>query len=245
MWEVKMNKSLSQVGGACAILLGLSYIVVAIAYLVLPSGQGVLWLSKPADFLQSFNQKPAALVVEYLAFIVGAVFAFGAIPAIEAHVSSGAAGWIHWASNLAYLSFAVVVLNFFRLLVLLPSTASSYVAGDPTTQQTIIQNFNKLSLDPQGWIAFGGAALWVLVVSLEGTREGRLPGLLVLDGIAVAVLYAFVIAGILFNVTGLVDIAAVLGGIILGPIWYIWFGVRLFEMRFVGTRMQQPAQHTA
>jgi hypothetical protein len=241
-----MNKSLSRVGGACAILLGLSYIVVAIAYLALPSAQGVLWLSKPADFLQSFHQKQTALVIEYLAFIVGAVFAFGAIPAIQAHVSPEDEGWIRWASNLAYLSFAVLILNIFRLLVLLPSTASSYVAGDPATQQTIVQNFNRLSLDPQGWMAFGGAALWVLVVSLEGIRQSRLPSLLVLDGLAVAILYAFVIAGILFNVTGLVEFAAVVGGIVLGPIWYIWFGIRLFEMRFMPrVQQQQPAQHAA
>jgi hypothetical protein len=241
-----MNKSLSKVGGACAVLLGLSYIVVAIAYLALPSGQGVLWMSKPADFLQSFNQKPAALVIEYLAFIVGAIFAFGAIPAMQDHVSSEDQGWLRWASNLAYLSFAVLILNMFRLLVLLPSTASNYVAGDPATQQAIIQNFHGLSLDPQGWIAFGGIALWVLVVSLEGTREGRLPWLLVLDGIAVAILYGLAIAGILFGVRGLVDIAAVVGGIILGPIWYVWFGIRLFEMRFMPrVQQQQPAQHAA
>jgi hypothetical protein len=224
-----IDKSFAKVGGVCAILVGISYIVVGISFLLVPGDQQML--SEPAKFLPSFDDKPAALSIEFVALIVGAVFAFAAIPAISELVRAGNEGWVRWMSGLAYLGFGVTALNCFRLLTLLPKQADTYVGGSLFIKNTVAQDFNNLSLDPHVWLIFGGVGLWILIVNVLAFLQSTFPKLLALIGIAAAILYGLVVAGYVFDSSTLVTIAAVLGGIILGPIWYIWSGVRLFQTR--------------
>jgi len=221
------DNSLSKVGGICSILLAISYIVVGVTYLLLPAAQQQP-PGDPAQFLTSFSENPTPLSVEYLAFALGAVFAFAAIPAISELVRSGNEGWVRWMSGLAYLGFAVTALNFFRLLALVPAQADAYAAADSETKLVIV-NSGNLGLDPQGWLLFGSVGLWVLVVSWLALRKAALPKLWAVLGIAVAIAYGLVVAGYVLEVGGLITIAAGLGGIILGPIWYIWVGVLMYR----------------
>ncbi len=223
------DKSLTKVGGICSILVGISYIVVGITFLLLPAVQRPG--GEPAAFLPSFAESPTLASIEYLAFALGAVFALAAIPAISETVRAGNEGWVRWMSALAYLGFAVVALTFFQLLALVPGIASAFVAAESEVQPFIAKDFSLLGLDPQGWLTFGGVGLWVLVVSLLALRGNTWPTLLAVVGIAVAVLYGLVTAGNVLGIPELITIAAGLGGVILGPIWYIWIGARLFQQQ--------------
>lgn len=225
------DKSLTKVGGICSILVGISYIVVGITYLLLPATQQPG--GDPAEFLSSFAESPTLLSLEYLAFALGAVLAFAAIPAISETVRAGNEGWVRWMTGLAYVGFAVTALTFFRFLALVPAQAAAYVQAEAEMQPVVAQGLASLMLDPQGWLAFGGVGLWVLVMSLLALRGSRWPQLLAIVGIVVAILYGLVVAGNVLQIPALIGVAAGLGGVILGPIWYIWIGARLF---------QQPAQ---
>ncbi|MBI5292496.1 MAG: DUF4386 domain-containing protein [Chloroflexi bacterium] len=219
------NNTLSKLGGTLSILVGVSYVLVGIAYVLMPTDQRPG--SDVAQFLPSFAQNPMWLLLEYWAFALGALLALGAVLAISETVRPANEGWVRWASSLATVGFAVTAINFFRLLALQPARAAAYVAGDASIKAAIAATQESLSLDPQGWLGFGAVGLWVLVVSLLALRAGAWPKNLAYVGIAVAIAYWLVVAGYVFNIETLILIAASLGGIILGPIWYIWTGLRL------------------
>ena len=218
------DSTLSKLGGICSSLLGGSYLLIGVSYLVLPAEQkagGAL-----EKFLPSFAQNPAPLTLQYWMFAYGALLALAVVPAVSQNVRSVNEGWVRWTSNLATLGFAVVAINNFRNLAFQLDRATAYVSGDAAAKAAI-EVSGPFSLDPQGWLGFGAVGLWVLVVSLLALRAGTWPKLLAYGGIAVAVASWLVVAGFVLNLEILITIAAGVGGVILAPIWYIWLGQRL------------------
>ena len=219
------DNTLSKLGGTLSILVGISYVIIGVAYVLAPADQ------KPGanatQLFPSLAQNPTWVLIEYWAFALGALLALGAVLAISETVRGANEGWLRWASNLAIVGFAVTAVNYFRLLAVQPLRAMAYVAGDASTKAALVADQSSLSLDPQGWLGFGAVGLWVLVVSLLALRGNVWPKPLVYLGIAVAIAYWLVVTGFVLGIETLILIAASLGGIILGPIWYIWAGVRL------------------
>ena len=85
-------------------------------------------------------------------------------------------------------------------------------------------NFH-ITLDPNSWIRFGVLGLSILIISLLALRVEKLPRAWAILGSVVALLLWLAVAGNVLDVPILVAISAILGGIILGPIWFIWIGI--------------------
>lgn len=164
--------------------------------------------------------------VEYWAFALGAVFAIAAVLAVSESVLSVNEGWVRWTSNLAIIGFAVSAINYFRYLGHYPTMAATYATGDAATRAAMKASQSVLSLDPNGWLVFGGVGLWCLVVNLLALRENTWPKTLSYVGVAGAIAYWLVVAGFVFQMYILITIAAA-AAIIVGPIWYIWVGLTL------------------
>jgi len=217
------DNSLNKLGGLCAILTGISYILIGAIFLLLPADQQPG--SDLALFFPSIIRDPTLISLYYLIFALGAVLALGALPAISEAVRPLSEGWARWAANLAYLGFAVTALDFFRFWSIQAYRASVFVGGDASTQAAI--DATGQGLDPQGWLGFGGVGVWVLVVSLLAIRANVWPRTLSYLGIAVAVMYWLVVVSNVFGIDILLSIVAGFGGVILAPIWYIWVGLLL------------------
>lgn len=218
-----MDSRLRRLGGTCAILVGLSYIAVALFFVLDPTqrihDQAELW---PALVDQSIFR-----LSYYWAFALGAVFAFGAIPAISELVRSKHEGWVRWTTGLAYLSFGVTALETFRLVAITPEWISNYAGGDPVVQDTIVTTSMLLRLDPATWLRFGALGPWFLVVAILALRHGLLSRPLAYVGIGLGVLTTTTAVGTAFAITPLVLPSAVLGGGLAAPIWFIWLGIAL------------------
>ncbi len=219
------DNTLSRLAGICSILVGVSYLVVGIAYLLVPAEQQGT-AGDPAAFLTSFAQNPTASLVEYWAFALGAVLALAVVPAISDVVRSAHEGWVRWTSNVAFVGFAVVAIQYFRYIALNPGRAAAYRIANTATQAALAANQSMVELDPHGWLAFGGVGLWFLVVNLLALRGNLWPKLLAYVGIVGGIGYCLVVAGYVLDAEVLIMISA-LAAVIVGPIWYIWTGLIL------------------
>ena len=217
------DNSLARLGGMCSILVGISYVVVGISYILLPPAQKAT--AGTDRFLYSAAQDATMISIQYWAFALGAILALAAVPAISERVRSANEGWIRWMSNLALVGFAVTAVNYLRLVTVTPDRAAVFAVGDEMTRKAI--SWSQIGLDPNGWLGFGCVGAWVLVVSVLALRTNVLPKLICYLGIVIAIAYWLVVAGFVFNFETLVAVAAGIGGVILGPIWYIWTGLKL------------------
>jgi hypothetical protein len=221
--EIMKDNSLARLGGICSMLVGVSYIVVGITYVLLPPAQKAV--AGTDRFLYSVALDATMISIQYWAFALGAILALAAVPAISEQVRSASEGWVRWANNLALVGFAVTAVNYLRLVTVTPDRAAVFAVGDEMTRKAI--SWSQFGLDPNGWLGFGCVGVWVLVVSILALRANALPKFLNYLGILVGIAYWLVVVGFVSNLEMLVTVSAGLGGIILGPIWYIWIGFKL------------------
>lgn len=144
---------MNRLGGTCAIAVGLSYVVVA-TFFVLDSTQ---FVNDQHTLWEMLGEQGTPRIMQYWGYALGAVFAFGAIPAIAAIVRGKHEGWVVWTTGLAYLSFAVTAVETFRLATVTPLWAANYAAGDSTVQTAIVTTDLVLRLDPATWLQIGRA----------------------------------------------------------------------------------------
>jgi len=220
------EKSVSRLGGVCSIIVGILYVLIGVTFLLVPADQqGGTAMEDLVRFLPSFHKNPTAMTLLYWEFALGAILAIAAVPAISGLVRSVNEGWTRWASNLAFFGFAVVAIYYFQMLAIAPSRAAAFVAGDASTRAALAV---PMGVDPQFVLRYGVVGFWIFVVNIMALKGGELPKVLAVVGILAAILYWLLGFSDLLGVAStLRRIIAVAGGMIAGPIWYIWVGVRL------------------
>lgn len=220
------DNSLNKLGGICAILAGISIAVAGFAYILMPTEQQT-W-KDPGAYLSSFAQNPTFAKVEYWANALGAVFALAMVLAISERIRPVNEGWVRWAAILAILGYAVLAVQYFRELALIPGRAAAYVESDSGIREAIAANQYLILLDPYGWMTFGAIGSWFLVVNVLALRLKSWPKPLAYIGIVGAMAYWLVVVGTSLHIDAFVTIAAA-AGVIVGPIWSLWAGLSLLR----------------
>ena len=221
------DNTLSKLGGTCSILLGISYVLVAVIYIVMPAEQKDAAGISPEAFLESLAQNSTLYIVGGLVFALGSLLGIAAVLAISERVRSVNEGWVRWTSTLAIIGFAVNAIDSFRRIALDPARATAYVKGDAAIRAALTVPSAQPGLDPQAWLRLGAVGLWVLVVSLLALRVDIWPKPLTYLGIAVTIVYWLIVASNFLQIQLFTAIVAGVGLVILTPIWYIWLGLRL------------------
>lgn len=221
------KNNLYSVGGFLSVLVGLSYLALGITFFITPVEQ---LQPDVGIFMESMAENPTARVLNYISWAMVSIFALGAVPAISERVRQGYEGWIKWTSMLAILGFSVVAVANLKAMLIKPLMADAYVSGDPMFK-TIIPTIDPwLLLDPQGWLGGVGVGLWILVVSLIGFKKGISKVLNIVGILGAVSLFLGVIGTVLQNPL-LNGVASGVGGLICGPIWFIWFGLLLIKQK--------------
>ena len=224
------DTTLSKLGGACSILTGVTFVVVVVVYLLLPPEQQDA-CHCPDKFLTSMAHNPTLYIVDYAVLVVYSLLAIAAVLAISASVRAAHDGWVRWTSTLAIIGLAVTAIDDLRHAVLDPAKGTAYVQGDAAVKAALTVPGALQGLDPQGWLRYAVVGVWVLVVSLLGLRSGAWRKLLAFVGTGVAIVYWLVLVGQVAQSQSLLAIIGGAGGVILGPVWYIWLGLRLRQAR--------------
>ena len=215
------------IGGYCAIAAGIAYVIVGIAYFNLPEIQrGTSDFSKFAEYLTSVAADSTMLQLQYWCFSIAAFMGLAVIIAAKRYIKDSSEDILDWASVLGLIGYGVMCTNFVRLAYLLPQRAQRFAEGGEQLQQAML-GANALPLDPTGILGFGFVGFWFLILNYLARDRDNFPNELAYIGIIGGILHIFVPMGTIINQQILVAIAAGLGGIVLGPIWYIWFGITL------------------
>ena len=218
------KNNLFMVGGVFAILIGLTKIWSAIAYLIIPMDQRATVPGK--IFLPAYAQNPGVINSLFWAEAIVGVFGLAVIPALAKILTTDEnEGWMKWTSSLATVGFAVTAIGYFLTLARLPGIASAFVKGDASVQAALAVTW-KSSPDLFGFWGYGAIGIWVLCVSLYILRTADFSKLFAYVGLLVAVLYIIVPIGTFFKIQPLLLTAAG-GGLIAAPVWYIWLGINL------------------
>jgi hypothetical protein len=218
------DNSLGKLGGTCSVLLGVSYFLIGVTYVFLPTGSRVVGVGDAAQYYPSFLAAPTPAMLLFWETALGGILGIAAVLAISETVRPANEGWVRWTSYMALFGFAVKALDSFRGLTLLPMRAAAWVAGDASTKAAI--GATRLTLDYHGWFTFGAVGLWVLVVSLLTLREGGRPRTLAYFGIATAIAYWCVTAGFVLESVTLLSTGVGLASI-AASVWYMWMGLSI------------------
>jgi hypothetical protein len=222
------DNSLYKLGGICSVIVGISYVVIGITELLLSPELSVENNARAP--IMFFESNRVLLLTQWSAMAWGAVFALAVIPAVSEKVRHLNEGWVRWTSTLATLGFAVTILDNYWAIVMTPDIAIAYVAGGEAVRAALSVPGAPQFIDIQGWLGYGAVGLWILVVNLLALRGNILPRLLAYLGIAVAIAYFLVNASTAFlGLRGIILVLAGIGGVVLGPIWYVWMGLILYR----------------
>jgi len=218
------------IGGLCSVALGLSYVVASVSYLLLPPDQkGGTILHEPARYLASVARDPAMLVVNHLTFGVGALIGIGVVIAVRDWTRHLEAGWMSWLSALGGLGFAVTAVDNFQIAAIDPMRAADFVRADPIARTALTVTNSLVSIDPQMWLSFGLTGLWISGVSWLAFARKLLPPVYSLLGAAAAASYLLIEIASVTGSPALLVASASLGGLVVGPVWYLRLGVALLR----------------
>jgi uncharacterized protein DUF4386 len=222
------DNSLYKLGGICSMIVGISYLVIGVTELLLPPEYTVEYNARVP--LMFFRTNQALFIVQWSAMLWGAVFALAVIPAVSEKVRNFGEGWVRWTSALATLGFAVTILDNYWAVVMTPPIANAYFAGNDVTKIAMTIPGSAQQIDERGWLQWGAVGLWVLVINLLALRGKAWPRILSYLGIATAVGYFMAFASVVIpDLLGITLLVAGIGGVVLGPIWYVWMGLVLYR----------------
>lgn len=224
------DNTLNKLGGTCSILVGVSYIVAAVVYLISPVKLQDAAGIPPGKFLETLSQNSTTYIVPLGIAALDSLLTIAVILAVSENVRSVNEGWVRWTSTLAIVGSGVNAVEFLNRITLNPARAAAYVKGDAAAKAALTVPGALAGLDPQAWVRFGAVGLWILVVSLLALRGNIWPKSLAYVGIGVAIAYCLVVPTNLLQIQLFTAIVGGISGVISWPIWYIWLGLRLREV---------------
>ena len=214
-------------GGNCAIAAAIAYIVVGITFFNLPQIQrGSSGRNQVTEYFTSVASDSFLLQLQYWSFSFAALMGLAVIIAANRKFRDLSEDFIDWASVVGLIGNGIMCTNFVRFVDIIPQRAQIFVEAGEQMQISML-GANPLTLDPTGILGFGFVGFWFFVLNYFAKNSETFPNILAYIGMIGGILHIFVAIGNIIDQQILISIAAGLGGIVLGPIWLIWFGMTL------------------
>lgn len=221
------NKNLTRFSGYCSVAAGISYIIAGITYFLMPINQRSN-TAELHDFYTSISQNSDIFQFHYWSFSFAAFFGISVVITTNRLFKSINEEIVNWVSLIALIGYSVMFVDFVRMANQIPYRAQMYIYSSEDLKLAML-GANSLTLDPMGIVRFGFIGFWFLVINYIVISKNKFPFSLACIGIIVGVLHIFVAIGQVFENSLLfsffsVTVAAGMGGMIFGPLWFFWFG---------------------
>jgi hypothetical protein len=221
---MRPDATIATLGGSAAFGLALAYVATGVAAILMPAELQGRPDVGPHEFWTVLARDPAAHLAFHWAWIAAGFLGVMTVPAVSLLVWRVHPGAVLWSGFLASVGFAVMARSHLMEEAFDRRIIPVYAHADPAFQQAV-HVVAGLALDvPDGILTYGAVGLWVLVVSVLGSREGAVPPHVSWLGIAAAATYFAGVAGYAFTIRPLLVLSIGLGGFVLMPAWYAALG---------------------
>jgi hypothetical protein len=223
--RVDVNRRLT---GIFSIAAALSYWMIGGTHFLMPKAQIHFATGIKADFFKSLASESTAFQVHYWIFAVSSLFGIGVVLGLRNLLSSKPSLWRRLTEVFALIGLGVMAIDF----VIMQNYAIRLARGWPSLDaivQATISAIGLPRLDPEGLFGFGLVGLWLGTVNFTLFKASLVPRWLAVFGLLGAFVYELVFIGTVFHVALLIDLAAGVGSMLIGPIWFIWLGIRLIR----------------
>lgn len=212
----------TKLGGISAILVGLCYFVTVILVLISTPGENAV-----VDHITHMHKLMAVHYILGFLGVLGIMVVLTISRTLEKQTANSE--WYPYSKVMAIIGFALLAINNFRQTGLDHELSHEAIhTGGAVLDAVVIGWVGLVEFSPQGWIDFGFVGIWIVTVSvfsLKRTNKKLLSYLGYLGG-------SCFIVTVLGNITGLpflVTIGMGLGGLVVVPAWFIYYGVLLLK----------------
>lgn len=212
--------------GWISLITAFLYICIGISYFLMPADAQVS-KSQFDAFLQMLHQNPAWFMIQMWLFALTSMGAIAVVMTFTDYVKHPRDIVTQWIGMLAMIGYSVIMVMSFSSQTYFPTLADQYVQNDFSAQQavrTINTGFND-------WMGFSLVGIWFAVIHILGLKRKKLSSPLGILGIVMGAAYILAGHGLMLEIDWMTTIAAGLGGIVLGPVWFTWVGVLLLRER--------------
>jgi hypothetical protein len=230
------HASLLKFGGIASIAVGALYLLVGLTHFLLPRAQLRGAGGITAAFFESLAQGSSIFMLHYWLVVALSLLTFAVIAAFFSLLREQRTGLLCWATTVGFFGAALTAIDFAWFAVEAPRLARLYMSAAEASRPLLLM-VGVPHIDPC-FFSYGLAGVFALTVSSAALRHRLLPRALGTIGVVGGVMLLLVFAGALTHSPWLIDFAVGLGGLVVGPLWYIWTG---FVLRNKG-RAEETAQ---
>jgi hypothetical protein len=223
------HSSILGFGGWAAHAVGILYILVGVTHFLLPRDQLRGAGGVTAAFFESLSHSSVVFsshywIVALLSLLTIAVY-WGFVALLREYLS----GPVCWAAAIGTIGAALSTVDFAYVGVEAPRLARAFSSASPVAKSALVVS-GIPHIDPC-FLASALMGVFSLVVNAAALRHKLMPRTLGYLGLLGGALFLLLFAGSLLRSPHMVDATVALGGLVIGPVWYIWFG---FVLRRAG-----------
>jgi hypothetical protein len=220
--EQMKHASVLRFGGTAAIAVGALYLMVGLTHFLMPRAQlrGAVGITDA--FFASLARGSSVFMLHYWLVVATALLTFAVIAAFLSLLREHRTGPLCWAAAVGFFGAALTAIDFTIIAVEAPRLARLYMSAAADARPMLLV-FGVPHIDPC-FFANGLAGVFALTVNIAALRHRLLPRTLATIGVIGSVLFLLLFAGALAHSPWLIDFAVGLGGLVIGPLWYIWTG---------------------
>jgi hypothetical protein len=222
------HDSIIELAGVFALVTGILYILVGITHFLLPRAQLRGAGGVDADFYESLARSSLVFSLHYWIVAILSLFTIGVIAGLWEFLSDYRSGFLGWASIVGVGGALLATVDFIYVGIEAPKIARRFTECDTSAKQTILA-LGLPHIDPC-FLAFGLLGLYSLVVNITFINTGLIPNIPAYIGIMGGIMFGLAFIGSVIRKSILIDIAAGLGGFIIGPVWFIWIGIIIMKL---------------
>jgi len=220
-------------GGVAAQAVGILYVLVGVTHFLLPRAQLRGAGGVTAAFFQSLSDSSLVFSLHYWIVAVLSLLTIAVYLALLSLLREHLGGPLCWAAAVGIIGAALSTVDFAYVGVEAPRLARAFSNASPAAQSVLVVS-GMPHIDPC-FFASALMGIFAVVANAAGLRHRLLPRALGYIGIIGGVVLLLVFMGALLRSPRTIDVTVGLGGLVIGPVWYLWVG-------FVLRRASQSAR---